>query len=81
MTIAEFAFPPGQLAANAGSAGFLVTNADPVAHTFTIPEAGVHVAVPGGTTVRGTGDLAPGEYGYVCRVAGHEFMEGTLVVE
>jgi hypothetical protein len=44
------------------------------------PDAGISLAVPGGSTVHGTGDVAAGEYAYVCRVAGHEFMHGTLVV-
>ena len=37
--------------------------------------------VPVSTDVRIPADLAPGTYRYYCDIAGHESMEGTLVVE
>lgn len=80
VAISEFEFP-AQLTAPAGQAGFLVSNNDPVAHTFTVPELGINANVAGGTAVRVTGDVEPGTYTYICRVSGHDFMEGTLTVE
>jgi plastocyanin len=80
VAIAEFAFPE-RLEVAAGEAAFHITNQDPVAHTFTVEGADVDAVVPTGASVRVTGDLAPGEYRYVCRVSGHDFMAGTLVVE
>jgi plastocyanin len=80
VTIAEFAFPDRTEAA-AGSVAFVVRNDDPIAHTFTVEGLGIDAAVPGGSTIRVAADAEPGEYPFVCRVAGHEFMEGTLVVQ
>jgi plastocyanin len=80
VAITEFAFPE-RLTAPAGTASFSVRNDDPIAHTFTVEGLDVDAKVPGGATVRVTGELAPGRYAYVCRVSGHEFMRGTLVVE
>jgi plastocyanin len=80
VSIADFAFPE-RLAAGAGTVAFHITNEDPVAHTFTIPELGISANVPGGATVRVTGEAGAGQYAYVCRVSGHEFMGGELVVE
>lgn len=80
VVITELAFPE-RLTAAPGPASFVVRNDDPIAHTFTVEGLDVDANVPARASVRVTGDLAPGEYDYVCRVAGHEFMRGTLVVE
>ena len=66
---------------SAGTNTFFVTNADPVAHSFSIDELDLDVQAPAGLSGRATVDLAPGEYTYHCRIAGHDFMTGTLVVE
>jgi plastocyanin len=78
--IAEFAFPE-RLQVSAGTNTFYVTNTDPVAHSFSIAELDLDVQAPAGLSGRATVDLVPGEYTYHCRIAGHDFMTGTLVVE
>ncbi len=77
----EYQFAPQELRATAGEVAFFVENADPTGHTFTVEGTAVDVAVSGGAAARTTAELAAGEYRYVCRVTGHEMMEGTLVVE
>ncbi len=79
VAISDFAFPE-RVTADAGTVAFHVSNEDPIAHTFTVPELGISANVPGGATVRVTGEAEAGQYGYVCRVAGHEFMGGELIV-
>jgi plastocyanin len=62
------------------AAGILVSNDDPIRHTFVIDGAVDAVELPADTDVRVEVDLAPGTYRFYCDVTGHENMEGTLVV-
>ena len=81
VTTRDIAFQPAELRIPAGEVAFFVDNVDPVGHTFTVDGVGVDAAVAGGTAVRVTATVEPGEYRYVCSLEGHEAMEGTLVVE
>jgi plastocyanin len=79
--MSEYQFAPQQLTAAAGTVTFFVDNTDPTGHTFTLEGTDVDVAVGGDSAARATGELAAGEYRYVCKINGHEMMVGTLVVE
>lgn len=71
------------LAAPAGTVEFELVCGDAVNHNLVIDEVDAEVAACApGETVRGTVDLEPGTYTYVCTVPGHETtMRGELVVE
>lgn len=72
-----------ELAAEAGAIEFELVCEDAVNHNLVIDELDEEVAACSpGETVRGTIDLEPGTYTYVCTVPGHEStMRGELVVE
>lgn len=57
-----------------------VSNQDPLRHTLVVEGTAVRAELPGSTAVRVTADLPAGTYRYFCDVAGHEGMEGILVV-
>lgn len=59
----------------------VVDNQDPYAHTFTVDELGVNQTMVAGQSARVEITAAPGEYRYYCAIPGHEFMEGTLLVQ
>jgi plastocyanin len=72
-----------ELTAPAGTVEFELVCQDAVNHNLVIEELDEEVAAcsPGETT-RGTIDLEPGTYTYVCTVPGHEStMRGQLTVE
>lgn len=72
-----------ELTADAGVVEFELVCEDAVNHNIVIDELDAEVAVcaPGETT-RGSIELDPGTYTYVCTVPGHErTMRGTLTVE
>ena len=59
----------------------LLDNRDPILHTFTIEAIDVDVKMgPGREKVYQLKSVPPGEYGYYCRVPGHEAMDGILTV-
>ncbi|MGM0618825.1 MAG: cupredoxin domain-containing protein [Actinomycetota bacterium] len=72
-----------ELTAQAGTVEFELICGDAVNHNLVIEELDEEVAAcEPGETVRGTVDLEPGTYTYVCTVPGHEStMRGELVVE
>ncbi|MFO7961633.1 MAG: plastocyanin/azurin family copper-binding protein [Nitriliruptoraceae bacterium] len=72
-----------ELTAQAGTVEFELVCGDAVNHNLVIDEVDAEVAACApGETVRGTVDLEPGTYTYVCTVPGHETtMRGELVVE
>jgi plastocyanin len=80
VVIAETAFPPTVTAA-AGDSAVFIDNRDPYAHTFTVDELGVNQTLVAGQSARVAISAAPGEYRYYCAIPGHEFMEGTLLVQ
>jgi uncharacterized cupredoxin-like copper-binding protein len=49
-------------------------------HTFTVEGTSLDVEVPASQGVRVPIDLAPGSYGVVCEIPGHEEMRATLEV-
>ncbi len=87
--IKNFSFSPAPLRANAGeTVRFVVSNDDASLHTFTLPVAGVDVAIPPGSEkVVEFKAPASGTYQYYCiphsRENGgtHEGMVGILVVQ
>lgn len=72
-----------ELTAPAGTIEFELTCEDAVNHNLVIDEVDVEVAACApGQAVRGTVELEPGTYTYVCTVPGHErSMRGQLIVE
>ncbi|MPZ98210.1 MAG: hypothetical protein GEU80_02550 [Dehalococcoidia bacterium] len=78
--LAEGVEYPETLAAPAGTVGFFLDNQDLIRHTFVIEGHDVKEELPGSSTKRVEVTLEPGEYTYICDVAGHERMEGVLTV-
>ena len=72
-----------ELSAEAGTVEFELVCEDAVNHNIVIDELDEEVAVCApGETSRGSVELDPGTYTYVCTVPGHErTMRGTLTVE
>ncbi|MGI8873369.1 MAG: cupredoxin domain-containing protein, partial [Egibacteraceae bacterium] len=54
---------------------------DLYAHTFTVDELGVNQTLVADQSARVEITAAPGEYRYYCAIPGHEFMEGTRLVQ
>ena len=86
VTATEFKFDPSTITATAGDVTFTVTNAGTVEHEFEIFKGDAVVdevegLVPGLTRELSVA-LDPGEYVYVCKLAGHDAvgMRGTLTV-
>lgn len=80
VAIAQTTFPEA-VSVDAGDIGLFVDNQDPYSHTFTIDELGVNTELVAGANQRVEFSAEPGEYPFYCAIPGHEFMEGTLVVE
>jgi plastocyanin len=82
----EFAFAPSTLAVDAGQVTFHVRNTGALEHEFEILKGETVIDEIEGLVPGLERDLAvtlePGEYVYVCRLAGHEEagMKGTLTV-
>lgn len=72
-----------ELSTEAGDVEFELVCEDAVNHNIVIDELDAEVAVCApGETARGSIELDPGTYTYVCTVPGHEAtMRGTLTVE
>jgi len=72
-----------ELTAPAGTIRFELVCEDAANHNLVIDEVDVEVAACApGETVRGSVELEPGTYTYVCTVPGHErTMRGELIVE
>ena len=71
---------PARLEAANGDVAFFVMNEDLARHTFLIEGTDVSLEVPGSRSRRVETTLQVGQYRIYCDVAGHEDMEGTLVV-
>ena len=63
-----------------GANVLFIDNHDLIRHTLLIEETGTNVEIPGGTARRVRVELAPGVYRYICDVAGHDRMRGTITV-
>ncbi len=76
-------FNPVEIRATAGaSSKVAIKNSDLFVHTFTIEGRGVDVTIIGGSEkLVEILSLPAGTYEYICTIAGHEDMTGTLVVE
>lgn len=82
----EYQFDPSAITTKAGTVAFVVTNVGAEEHEFEILKGDqvvdeVEGLVPGLTRTL-TVDLTPGEYTFVCVLAGHDLagMKGTLTV-
>lgn len=76
-------FTPDRVEIAAGEEVTIVFTSADIGHDFTIAELDVHVGADAGKTEKGGLRVdRPGEYTFVCTVAGHESagMTGTLVV-
>lgn len=81
LAINGFEFLTDSLTGNAGRLAVFVDNQDAVRHTFTIESLDLEVQLPANTSRRVVlSDVAAGTYEFICSVAGHENMTGTLVV-
>lgn len=74
----DFEFPTEVELSSDG--GVLLQNEDRARHTFVVDSEVDAIELPAGTDVRAELDLEPGTYRFYCDIAGHEDMEGTLVV-
>lgn len=78
VTIKDFAFRPADLTVAPG-ATVIVTNRDPVTHTFTARDRRFNTGdIAPGRTVTVRAPSKPGRYGFLCLI--HQYMTGTLVV-
>lgn len=71
---------PERVEVSADATVLWVDNQDPFRHTLVVEGTDVHTELPGSTAVRVATDLPAGTYRFFCDVAGHERMEGELVV-
>jgi plastocyanin len=79
VSITNFAYAD-TITAPAGKLAIVVRNNDRGAHTLTVDALDIDVVVPGNAGVRATATADPGTYAVRCRIPGHDFMRGTLVV-
>lgn len=86
VTASEMKFEPSTLTVKAGEVTFAVTNGGTIEHEFEIFKGDavvdeVEALVPG-VTLPLVVTLEPGDYTYVCKLAGHEEagMRGALTV-
>ncbi|HZM73966.1 MAG TPA: cupredoxin domain-containing protein [Candidatus Polarisedimenticolia bacterium] len=86
ITASEFKYDPSTLTVPAGDVRFAVRNGGNIEHEFEIFKDGSVVdeleGIVPGLTKELMVTLGPGEYTYVCKLAGHEEqgMKGTLTV-
>ena len=81
VTMKKTKFEPETLQAQAGETRqVLLKNSDPGFHTFTIKALGVDAVIGPGSEKLVEIAAAPGTYEYICTIAGHETMKGTLEV-
>jgi plastocyanin len=76
----DIEFSPVIAHAEAGRVTIFLENKDLTAHTFTVDRLDVDEVVPGGGSSRIVFDAEPGSYEFVCSIAGHEEMTGTLEI-
>lgn len=74
-------FNPDALVMGESASGVWIDNKDGIYHTFTIEELGVDVEIPALKSRRLDLSGPPGTYAYICTIAGHEAMTGTLTIE
>lgn len=77
----QLEFNPDALVVENTTAGVWIDNKDGIYHTFTIEALEIDVEIPALKSRRVEFTASPGTYEYVCTIAGHESMTGTLVVE
>jgi len=80
VTAQQLMWAPEEVVINGDSSGIWIDNKDGVRHTFTIPELGIDVEIPGLKARRIDIEAAPGTYQIICTVPGHGSMTGTLTI-
>ncbi|MDJ0665592.1 MAG: cupredoxin domain-containing protein [Acidimicrobiia bacterium] len=80
VTAQQIMWAPEDIVIDSSATGIWIENKDGVRHTFTIPELGIDVEVPGLKSSRVDIDAAPGTYQIICDVPGHQNMTGTLTI-
>lgn len=75
----DFEFPE-QVSVPSSAGGLLLRNDDAARHTFVVEGQVDPVEMPANSQKRVDLDLGPGTYRYFCDIAGHEAMEGELIV-
>ena len=80
--MANVAFSPARVVHAGSNVTVAVVNKDLFWHTFTVPELGVEVRVPAGSTRHIHFTATAGQYRFVCRIPGHVVagMNGTLTI-
>ncbi|MDP9023578.1 MAG: cupredoxin domain-containing protein [Actinomycetota bacterium] len=81
VALVDTAFNPTELTVDTGTT-VSVRNDDYFWHTFTVPELGLEVRVPGNTVRELRVDAEAGTYAFLCRIPGHDAagMTGNLTV-
>ena len=80
VTAQQLMWAPEEILIASTASGIWIENKDGTRHTFTIPELGIDVEVPGLKARRIDIDAPPGSYQIICTVPGHESMTGTLTI-
>jgi hypothetical protein len=80
VTAQQLMWAPEEVVISGDNSGIWIENKDGTRHTFTIPELGIDVAVPGLKARRIDIDAAPGTYQIICTVPGHDNMTGILII-
>ena len=80
VTAQQIMWAPEDIVIDSSATGIWIDNKDGVRHTFTIPELGIDVEVPGLKSSRVDIDASPGTYQIICEVPGHQNMTGTLTI-
>lgn len=80
VTAQQIMWAPEAIVIDSTTTGIWIDNKDGVRHTFTIPELGIDVEVPGLKSSRVDIDAPPGTYQIICEVPGHQNMTGTLTI-
>jgi hypothetical protein len=80
VTAQQLMWTPEEVFIDGTASGIWIDNKDGIRHTFTIPELGIDVEVPGLKARRIDIDAPEGTYQIICTVPGHDNMTGTLTI-
>lgn len=80
VTAQQLMWAPEEILIDGSASGIWIENKDGIRHTFTIPELGIDVEVPGLKARRIDIDAPAGTYQIICTVPGHDNMTGTLTI-
>ncbi len=80
VTAQQLMWAPEEILIDSTASGIWIDNEDGVRHTFTIPELGIDISVPGLKARRIDINAPAATYQIICTVPGHDNMTGTLTI-